>query len=140
MKKPLETANEKATARFAKYEALLRKKRRELDPRSSGNEIHDLTASIGMTSDKSDGYSVNESAVVWGQLSTNSNEALRQIDAALERLAEGTFGMCVDCDKKIPLDRLDALPFTPCCVDCQRMEEGLRQRGVTRSDIQDILV
>lgn len=50
---------------------------------------------------------------------------VREIDAALERLKEGTFGKCVQCEREISEARLEAIPFAMHCVRCE--EE--RQRG-----------
>lgn len=40
------------------------------------------------------------------------------IDAALERLADGSYGRCTQCDRSIAAARLDVLPATPVCVAC----------------------
>ena len=49
---------------------------------------------------------------------------LRDIDAALERLADGSFGRCELCDERIAYGRLTALPFARLCIECQRKEEA----------------
>ena len=51
-------------------------------------------------------------------LSMAATTALRQIDAALDRMAEGRYGRCVSCAQAIPDDRLDVLPMTPLCMAC----------------------
>jgi RNA polymerase-binding protein DksA len=43
---------------------------------------------------------------------------LEQIDEALERIAEGSFGICEACRSKIPRARLDAIPYASRCVEC----------------------
>lgn len=43
---------------------------------------------------------------------------LMQIEAALERIEEGTYGICEECGVKIPKKRLNALPFASMCVKC----------------------
>lgn len=48
---------------------------------------------------------------------------LRAIDAALGRINQGRYGICVKCNKKIPPARLEALPYAVLCVDCQKGEE-----------------
>ena len=45
------------------------------------------------------------------------------IDNALERMREGTYGECEVCNNKIPLARLNALPYAMTCIDCQRAAE-----------------
>ena len=48
---------------------------------------------------------------------------LREIDLALDRIREGTFGRCQECKNWILKDRLRALPHASNCVDCQRGKE-----------------
>jgi DnaK suppressor protein len=45
------------------------------------------------------------------------------IDNALEKIQEGTYGQCESCERKIPLTRLEALPYATHCIDCQRDTE-----------------
>jgi DnaK suppressor protein len=51
------------------------------------------------------------------------SETLRQIDAAIQRLEEGTYGICSECDERISEARLKALPFATVCRDCQAQRE-----------------
>ena len=44
---------------------------------------------------------------------------LAQVDAALARLRDGTFGRCVRCGRAIAPDRLEALPWAAHCIECQ---------------------
>jgi DnaK suppressor protein len=44
---------------------------------------------------------------------------LAQVDAAIARLGDGTYGTCVRCAKPIPEGRLEALPWAAHCIDCQ---------------------
>jgi len=48
---------------------------------------------------------------------------LSQIDYALERIEEGTYGSCEECEKPIGKDRLVALPFASMCIECKRVQE-----------------
>src|SRR3990172_3934751 len=43
---------------------------------------------------------------------------LEQIDAALERVENGTYGLCEECGARIPKQRLNAIPYTTMCVKC----------------------
>jgi DnaK suppressor protein len=51
-------------------------------------------------------------------LMENEEDTLVAIEAALERIEEGTYGQCDECGVKIPKTRLNALPYTPHCVRC----------------------
>jgi DnaK suppressor protein len=51
------------------------------------------------------------------------NERLTAISAALERIEQGNFGVCVSCGEPIAPERLTALPWASLCIDCKRREE-----------------
>ena len=50
-------------------------------------------------------------------------EQIGQIDTALKKIADGTYGICEDCDEEIAPARLEALPFASQCIDCKRKAE-----------------
>ena len=50
-------------------------------------------------------------------------EKTRQIEEAIQRLADGEFGICTECDEEISNKRIEKLPETELCLDCQRAEE-----------------
>lgn len=52
-------------------------------------------------------------------LVSNQQEFLYEIDEALKRMEEKTFGRCENCEKDIPLKRLKAVPFARFCIKCQ---------------------
>ncbi len=51
-------------------------------------------------------------------LMESEEETLEQIEAALERIEEGDYGHCLECEGRIPKARLNAIPYTPHCVKC----------------------
>ncbi len=51
-------------------------------------------------------------------------EEERRIEEARRALADGTYGTCVNCGRRIPPDRLEAVPEAIRCVECQRRLEG----------------
>lgn len=51
---------------------------------------------------------------------------LRQVDVALEKIREGTYGECEKCGEEIAEKRLEALPFARYCIACQEEEEERR--------------
>ncbi|MCF6151714.1 MAG: transcriptional regulator [Candidatus Kuenenia stuttgartiensis] len=57
------------------------------------------------------------------ELMQSGEDSVRSIDDALERIEEGTFGICEACEKKINRERLKAVPYASLCVNCQREEE-----------------
>jgi RNA polymerase-binding protein DksA len=50
-------------------------------------------------------------------------ETWRRIDEALQRLEDGTYGVCIECEAEISAARLEALPFAELCRDCQEAAE-----------------
>ncbi len=58
-------------------------------------------------------------------LMENEDETLSHIEAALERIDDGSYGQCLECAGVIPKPRLNALPYTPFCVKCAaKIQQG----------------
>ena len=51
-------------------------------------------------------------------LTQNLNQQLADVDLALEKIKNGTYGKCENCDKEISLERLEILPAARLCLDC----------------------
>lgn len=51
-------------------------------------------------------------------LETNLQKQLAEISSALERIKNGTYGKCENCNNEIPLERLRAYPSAKNCLDC----------------------
>jgi RNA polymerase-binding protein DksA len=66
-----------------------------------------------VTYDRELGYTLEE----------NSEHVLADIDAALKRIEDGTYGICTTCSKEISEERLEARPWATLCIDCQRERE-----------------
>jgi RNA polymerase-binding protein DksA len=54
-------------------------------------------------------------------LGENSQAVLAEIDAALARIEDGTYGTCTNCGKEITVGRLEAHPWAALCIDCARL-------------------
>jgi RNA polymerase-binding transcription factor len=52
-------------------------------------------------------------------LSQTQQQMVRDIDAALERIASGEYGICMRCEEEIAPRRLDVRPFSRYCIDCK---------------------
>jgi DnaK suppressor protein len=93
-------------------DAALRKSRSEANGDLSSMPIH--MADIGTDNfDQEFTLSLMES----------EGDALAQIEAALERIEENTYGDCEECGAKIPKARLNAIPYTAVCVKCASSNE-----------------
>jgi RNA polymerase-binding protein DksA len=56
-------------------------------------------------------------------LGSQELKRMKLIDSALARIKQGKYGHCLKCDKQIPPDRLEALPYALMCVECKSEEE-----------------
>ncbi len=54
---------------------------------------------------------------------------LEQMDEAIKKLDDGTYGVCEVCGEEIDEERLRVLPFTTVCVNCKAKEEGPTEEG-----------
>ena len=59
------------------------------------------------------------------------SDVLSEIRSALDRISDGTFGVCEDCGERIPAKRLEVLPWARYCVSCQ---ESLENRARELND------
>ena len=100
---------------FAKCKAVLERKQAELA--RAGRKLDalavqrsaDLLEEIQLASER-------EMAILTADRDAH---LLRQVRAALERLADGSYGVCQRCEESIPPRRLEALPWAAHCVTCQ---------------------
>jgi RNA polymerase-binding protein DksA len=77
---------------------------------SSDNHLGDTAA---VTLDREIDYTLEE----------NSGHVLSEIDAALKRIEDGTYGICTVCGKEIAPERLEAYPWASLCMDDARKAE-----------------
>ena len=52
------------------------------------------------------------------------DDQLTQVNKALKRIDEGTYGICANCGNAIMTERLEALPYAELCIECQRNESA----------------
>ena len=71
----------------------------------------------GNTPDDADASSENWDTEMALNLSRNDEDTLDLVNSALKRIEQGTYGLCTATGVKIGKDRLDAIPYTPYCVD-----------------------
>ena len=64
--------------------------------------------------------------------SNNDRQLLQMVEGALARLREGNFGECISCGKEINPKRLEAVPWTRHCIECQeKLEQGILEETST---------
>ena len=62
------------------------------------------------------------------------SKLLKEVQAALNRIEDGSFGTCLRCDEAIPEKRLKALPWAAYCVPCQEAIDRMRAAGEAVDD------
>jgi RNA polymerase-binding transcription factor len=82
----------------------------EVAPTSDNHLAETATATLGREID----YTLGD----------NAEQVLSEIDGALQRIDEGTYGTCTNCAEEIPRARLEANPWASLCIDCKRKAEG----------------
>jgi DnaK suppressor protein len=109
--------------------------RRDELRRRLGGDLKDLSNSqkSDATGDSADLAFDTGSEEVASQLAELESRELIQIDRAIKKLKQGTYGLCEGCSKKIPVARLNTLPFIMTCIDCQREMEIYGSWGRGRS-------
>ena len=96
-----------------KRESLLRGMHRDLE-----NQEAPLTK--GDTSDLAADALDSDTSL---QLAESGSTEIAQIDEALRKMQEGTYGECELCGKEIPWSRLEALPYATTCIACKQRQE-----------------
>jgi len=62
--------------------------------------------------------------------SNNDRQLLMMVEGALSRIREGSFGECISCGKDINPKRLEAVPWTRHCIECQeKLENGMLEEA-----------
>src|SRR5438874_8733662 len=115
---------------MARRDALLRLHKTLLARRSAlrkalAGELADLRQlSADATGDSADVAFGAGSDDIASQLTELEARELNQIERALARLKQGIYGVCEVCQNKIPVARLNALPYSTTCINCQREMES----------------
>ena len=68
-------------------------------------------------------------------LTDREKQKLKQIDDAIDRIEENTYGFCEECGVKIPRARLKVVPFAKYCVECKEVIE--REEKYTREEAEE---
>lgn len=103
----------------ARQRALVEELGREV-ARSREEQYRDLAGATPDTGEEAVAHLVAD--LDQAEISRDVGE-LRELEAARRRIADGAYGLCVDCGEDIPLERLRAQPAAARCLACQRRHE-----------------
>lgn len=120
-------------SRYHELKEALEGRRRELvqDVRGRIRDARAGSANEGEVLDEGESSEVDVRDEITFALIEMKSETLNQIDAALDRLEDGTYGDCIECGAEIAEARLRALPFAVRCKDCESARE--RAEGCERT-------
>ncbi|MDX1509935.1 MAG: TraR/DksA C4-type zinc finger protein [Nitriliruptorales bacterium] len=80
----------------------------------------------GFDDDPADSGSANIERERAQSLARHARGMLDQIDAAIDRIEDGSYGTCTRCGKPVERARLNALPYAELCVSCKQLDEAGR--------------
>ncbi len=102
------------------YQALLREVREELENSGNQHRIDLLNSEPGDTGDESLANALADFNLT---ILDRHIDAMRDIEAALQRIRDGEFGVCIDCGEDVTFPRLMAYPTAKRCIVCQEQRE-----------------
>ncbi len=110
------------------YKKKLFEKRKELTKAFAKNREYGRESDVGGSQDLADKASSSYAKEVQYSLSNTERRILEEIAGAIDRMEEGEYGTCMDCEDRITKKRLDAVPWARYCVPCQeRIEQGIQE-------------
>ena len=109
------------------FEALLRERRREL-VEEGDRTVVGMTGSKDTFPDPTDRASLESDRNAMLRIRDRERKLLSKIDEALERIGDGSYGICEECGEDISVERLVARPVTTMCLECKADQENAERR------------
>ena len=111
--------------KLEQFRKKLETRQQELRRVVSNTELAGRSADVETAQDIADKAASSYTKEFLFSQSNNERQLLHQVESALARLREGEFGNCVSCGKEVNPKRLEAVPWTRFCIDCQeKLEQG----------------
>ena len=109
----------KSTLKVAIYRNMLEKKAQEVRRSMSAQKAAQVVARLDVPSDEGDLSQQHHEEWIFLNRNTIDMKLLREISDALQRIEQGTYGVCLECEEPISVKRLEAVPWARYCVACQ---------------------
>ena len=109
----------KSTLKVATYRNMLEKKAQEVRRSMSAQKAAQVVSRLDVPSDEGDLSQQHHEEWIFLNRNTIDMKLLREISDALQRIEQGTYGVCLECDEPISVKRLEAVPWARYCVACQ---------------------
>jgi DnaK suppressor protein len=111
------------------FKDLLNKQLKEL-MEEAAKTVTDMTITEGEFPDPTDRASWESDRNFLLRIRERERNLITKIKEALERIEDGTFGICERCGEPISDKRLEARPVTTLCIKCKQEQEDLEKRGI----------
>ncbi|MFP4084027.1 MAG: RNA polymerase-binding protein DksA [Desulfonatronovibrio sp.] len=104
------------------FRTMLKTMRQDIQEKGE-NTIEDMTEDREMHADPADRASAESERAFILRLRDRDRKLIQKIDQALQRIEEGSFGVCDECGDDIAIPRLKARPVTTLCIKCKSRQE-----------------
>jgi DnaK suppressor protein len=111
----------KTIHKFSNYQQALQSKAEELRRSMSAQNIAQVVSRLDSPGDEGDLSQQSHEEWIFLNRNTLDIKLLREVNDALRRIAQGTYGTCQECEEPISGKRLDAVPWARYCVRCQEL-------------------
>ncbi len=112
------------------FRSLLHQQLQELIEEAT-KTVNDMTITEGEFPDPTDRASWESDRNFLLRIRERERNLITKIREALEKIEEGTFGICERCGDEISDKRLEARPVTTLCIKCKEEQEHLEKRGIS---------
>ena len=106
------------------FKTLLDRMLNELLQGGRQNNPQDADFSINLIPDPSDRATAEIASNLAYTIRERNKTLIRKIEAAMDRIENGSFGFCDECEEEISEGRLTARPISMLCIDCKREQEA----------------
>lgn len=116
--------------RLETFRKVLEERQQALRRNVSRTELDGRNAEEGIAQDIADRAATSYNKEFLFHQSNSERQLLAMVEGALSRIREGSFGECISCGKEINPKRLEAVPWTRHCIECQeKLERGMMEEA-----------
>ena len=105
----------------ANYRQILEQKAEDVRHSLTAQKAAQLVSRLDVPSDEGDLSQQHHEEWIFLNRNTIDTKLLREINEALQRMDQNTYGICMECEEPISNRRLDAVPWARYCVTCQEL-------------------
>ena len=91
----------------------------------AGQSVCEMISQNGQEIEYLDRASASSDQALKLKIRTRESYLIKKVKQALERIDNGTYGICDECEEEISIKRLEARPVTTKCIDCKKNQEEI---------------